>query len=46
MRQDDLGARVRAAGLDELIVLYPGERRYALTKQVHVVPLADFVNAR
>ena len=32
--------------LDELFVVYPGERRYALSKQVEVVPLAEMVNAR
>ena len=31
--------------LDELHVVYPGERRYRLSKQVEVVPLAEFVNA-
>lgn len=25
--------------LDRLVVIYPGERRYALTEQVEVVPL-------
>ncbi len=32
--------------LDELRVVYPGERRYALADRVEVVPLAEFVNAR
>jgi predicted AAA+ superfamily ATPase len=32
--------------LDELRVVYPGERRYALAKNVEVVPLAEFVNAK
>jgi hypothetical protein len=31
--------------LDELFVVYPGQRRYALTKRVEVVPLAQLVNA-
>jgi hypothetical protein len=31
--------------LDELRVVYPGERRYTLTKRVEVVPLAQAVNA-
>ena len=31
--------------LDELHVVYPGEKRYDLTKKVHVVPLAQMVNA-
>ncbi len=31
--------------LDELRIVYPGEKRYALTKQVEVVPLAQLVNA-
>jgi hypothetical protein len=29
--------------LEHLIVLYPGERRYALSSRVTVVPLAEFV---
>jgi predicted AAA+ superfamily ATPase len=32
--------------LDELRVVYPGEKRYALAAGVDVVPLADLVNAR
>ena len=32
--------------LDELHVVYPGERRYALGKGVEVVPLAEMVNAK
>ena len=32
--------------LDELHVVYPGEKRYGLAKKVVVVPLAEFVNAR
>ena len=32
--------------LDELYVVYPGEKRYPLTKQVEVVPLAQLVNAK
>lgn len=32
--------------LDELVVVYPGERRYALAKRVEVVPLAEFVGAK
>lgn len=31
--------------LDELHVVYPGRRRYALTDRIDVVPLAEFVNA-
>ena len=31
--------------LDELHVVYPGDRRYALADKVDVVPLAEFVNA-
>ena len=31
--------------LDELRVVYPGEKRYALAKNVEVVPLAQMVNA-
>jgi len=27
--------------LDRLVVIYPGERRYALAEQVEVVPLMD-----
>jgi len=29
--------------LDQLIVVYPGEKRYALDKDVEVIPLAEFV---
>ena len=32
--------------LDQLIVVYPGERRYALAGQVEVVPLAELVKAK
>ena len=32
--------------LDQLIVVYPGEKRYALSGQVEVVPLAELVNAK
>jgi predicted AAA+ superfamily ATPase len=32
--------------LDRLYVLYPGEQSYSLAKNVEVVPLAKFVNAR
>ncbi len=32
--------------LDQLIVAYPGSRRYPLAKRVEVVPLAELVNAR
>jgi predicted AAA+ superfamily ATPase len=32
--------------LDELQVVYPGEKRYRLAKQVEVVPLAQLVNAK
>lgn len=32
--------------LDELMVVYPGERRYMLAKGVGVVPLAELVNAK
>ena len=32
--------------LDKLFVVYPGERRYRLTKQVEVVPLAELVTER
>lgn len=32
--------------LDELHVVYPGEKRYALTTKVEVVPLAQLVNAK
>ncbi len=31
--------------LDELLVVYPGQRRYALAKQVEVLPLAELVGA-
>jgi uncharacterized protein len=31
--------------LDELVVVYPGTRRYRLEKRVEVVPLADFIGA-
>ena len=31
--------------LDELRVVYPGEKRYSLTRKVEVVPLAELVNA-
>lgn len=31
--------------LDELNVVYPGEKRYSLAKRIEVVPLAEFVNA-
>jgi len=31
--------------LDELHIAYPGEKRYALTKNVEVVPLAELVGA-
>ena len=32
--------------LDQLIVVYPGERRYRLEKRVEVVPLAELVGAK
>ncbi len=32
--------------LDHLYVLYPGEKAYSLAKNVDVVPLANFVNAK
>ncbi len=32
--------------LDELIIVYPGEKRYTLAKGVEVVPLAEMVNAK
>ena len=32
--------------LDELRVVYPGAKRYALTQQVEVVPLAELVKAK
>jgi predicted AAA+ superfamily ATPase len=32
--------------LDELRVVYPGEKRYMLAKRIEVVPLAEFVNAK
>ena len=32
--------------LDELRVVYPGTKRYTLAKDVDVVPLAEFVNAK
>lgn len=32
--------------LDELKIVYPGERRYTLAKGVEVVPLAELVNAK
>jgi len=32
--------------LDELYVVYPGEKRYPLTGNVEVVPLAQMVNAK
>jgi predicted AAA+ superfamily ATPase len=32
--------------LDELMVAYPGSRRYRLTDRIEVVPLADLVQAR
>jgi len=32
--------------LDELIVVYPGDRGYALANKVRVVPIAEFVNAK
>ena len=32
--------------LDELRVVYPREKRYALTKKVEVVPLSQLVNAQ
>ncbi len=32
--------------LDQLYVLYPGDKAYSLAKNVEVVPLADFVNAK
>ncbi len=32
--------------LDELRVVYPGERRYALAERVEVMPLAEMLNAR
>ena len=31
--------------LDRLVVVYPGERRYALADRVEVVPLIDLVAA-
>src|SRR5271167_2831430 len=32
--------------LDQLCVLYPGEKSYSLAKKVDVIPLAQFVNAK
>ena len=32
--------------LDQLFVVYPGERRYRLTQQVEVVPLAELAGAK
>ncbi|MBI2363967.1 MAG: ATP-binding protein [Deltaproteobacteria bacterium] len=32
--------------LDELYVVYPGEKRYPLTRKVEVVPLSQMVNAK
>ena len=32
--------------LDELMVVYPGQKRYTLAKGVEVVPLAQLVNAK
>lgn len=32
--------------LDELMIVYPGEKRYTLAKEVEVVPLAQMVNAK
>ena len=32
--------------LDELHVVYPGEKRYPLAKKIEAVPLAELVNAR
>ena len=32
--------------LDQLYVLYPGEKGYALAKKVEVMPLAEFVKAK
>src|SRR5206468_12479704 len=32
--------------LDELYVVYPGEKRYPLAKNVEVVPLSQLVNAK
>jgi hypothetical protein len=32
--------------LDQLLVAYPGERRYRLAKKVEAVPLAELVNAK
>ena len=29
--------------LDRLVVVYPGERRYALTDRVEVIPLVELV---
>jgi hypothetical protein len=31
--------------LDELRVVYPGNKRYALASKIEVVPLAEMVNA-
>lgn len=40
--------RIAAADLklDELLVVYPGEKRYPLGDKVEVVPLAELVNAK
>lgn len=32
--------------LDQLIIVYPGKQRYALTNQVEVVPLAELVTSK
>jgi len=32
--------------LDELRVVYPGEKRYSLAKRIEVVPLTELVCAR
>ncbi len=32
--------------LDQLFVVYPGDKRYSLAKKVEVIPLAEFVEAQ
>jgi hypothetical protein len=32
--------------LDELLVVYPGDKRYSLAAKIDAVPLAQLVNAK
>ena len=45
VRRTDVELVRAALKLDKLYIVYPGEKQYALTKKVEVLPLAQLVNA-